>query len=477
MRKILSVIASFLTLSLAVTSCLNSDNDYELSSDDTITGFELDAIYGVNYKFTIDQLAGQTIEGYSIGKIYNVDSVPFSADTIINKILIKNLYTNGYVTAGKTAEKDTFFNYTDSLDFSKTMYEPLTIRVRSADGQHIKQYEISVRIHETDPDSLVWGGKEQKAYTGTFSSGAVLANQETKTVSLGEKLFTFVLNGTAVDMYEKGAEEALWTKYTSISTSIDISSIINYNDRLFAVTSDNKVLQSLNGHTWSQVSSVDTGGNPIKATTLLTTFTNDGQNEVKTDISISGITQAVVNAETVYYFSTATVDNSGNLTWTVGKERPDDFPTNRISATKSHRTSTGMQRAVLAGKPKTANAPTIPWFSLDGLNWVPMATTDLYAIPYMERPSIIYYGKTYYAFGGDFSTMYTSVNGQVWTEVEKKFLFPSDKDSLQPIFKGRTGYSMTVDKDNYIWIVWGKNTNYTDQVWRGKLNRLGFIIQ
>lgn len=136
-----------------------------------------------------------------------------------------------------------------------------------------------------------------------------------------------------------------------------------------------------------------------------------------------------------------------------------------------------MQRAVLVGASEDDEATkTIPWFSIDGSNWAPMESAERYSIkPAMKHPSIIYYGKKYYAFGDGFSTMYTSINGLVWEEVKKKFLFPSNEGT--PIFKDRGGYSMVVDKDNYIWLVWGKGASYTDEVWKGKLNKLGFIIQ
>lgn len=75
--KFLSVILSFLLMSVAISSCLDSDTNYEYSSDATIRAFGIDSIgKGIYYKFTIDQLKGE---------IYNVDSLPVGADTIIDK--------------------------------------------------------------------------------------------------------------------------------------------------------------------------------------------------------------------------------------------------------------------------------------------------------------------------------------------------------------------------------------------------------
>ncbi len=73
-KSLLPILAGILVLPLALISCLDSDKyDVAPSSDDLITAFALDAIYGKTYAFTIDQLKGE---------IYNADSVPFSAEAV-----------------------------------------------------------------------------------------------------------------------------------------------------------------------------------------------------------------------------------------------------------------------------------------------------------------------------------------------------------------------------------------------------------
>lgn len=72
--KFLSIIACFLLMSMAISSCLSSDDDYEFSSDATVHAFGLDTIHGKHYKFTIDQLNRE---------IYNMDSLPVGSDTIM----------------------------------------------------------------------------------------------------------------------------------------------------------------------------------------------------------------------------------------------------------------------------------------------------------------------------------------------------------------------------------------------------------
>ena len=120
--KFLSVILSFLLMSIAISSCLDSDENYEYSSDATIRAFGIDTITkGVYYKFTIDQLKRE---------IYNVDSLPMGADSIIKRILIDTLTVTGWVTSGLN---DTVFNMNDSVD----LREPIKLKVHAADYPRI----------------------------------------------------------------------------------------------------------------------------------------------------------------------------------------------------------------------------------------------------------------------------------------------------------------------------------------------------
>ena len=121
--KFLSFIASFFMVSFVITSCLDDDNNIEYSPDATIHAFELDTIgYGVNYKFTIDQLSCE---------IYNEDSLPVHADTIIDKILIKTLTTaSGVVTMKDKSGNDSVLNINDSID----LRNPLKIKVWSTEA-------------------------------------------------------------------------------------------------------------------------------------------------------------------------------------------------------------------------------------------------------------------------------------------------------------------------------------------------------
>ena len=148
--KFLSFIASFFMVSFVITSCLDDDNNIEYSPDATIHAFALDTAGLGSYKFTIDQLSRE---------IYNEDSLPVHADTIIDKILIKTLTTaSGVVTMKDKSGNDSVLNINDSIDLRKE----LIIKVWSTEAlagispNQTKEYKIKVNVHKHDPDSLRW---------------------------------------------------------------------------------------------------------------------------------------------------------------------------------------------------------------------------------------------------------------------------------------------------------------------------------
>ena len=94
---------------------------------------------------------------------------------------------------------------------------------------------------------------------------------------------------------------------------------------------------------------------------------------------------------------------------------------------------------------------------------------------------MIYYNNQLYVFGGPgksgssanaFEFFYTSEdNGIGWTKITEHMLFPEDFNKLYSSASGN--YSCTIDDKNFLWIMWGN----TGEVWKGRINKLGFVNQ
>ena len=132
--KFLSVIACFLLMSIAISSCLSSDDEYEVSSDATVHAFGLDTIHGKHYPFTIDQVKRE---------IYNIDSLPVGSDTIIDSILIDTFYVTGYVTSGNITDTILNINNYQNLTGAATV-EGLKFKIYAADGLTTRDYTLRI---------------------------------------------------------------------------------------------------------------------------------------------------------------------------------------------------------------------------------------------------------------------------------------------------------------------------------------------
>lgn len=423
--KFLSVIAVFMLMSVLFSSCLKSDDTTsEVSSSAMIYAFGLDTIYGKHYKFTIDHVRNL---------VYNADSLPVGADTIIDRILIDTLHINGWATAGAN---DTLFKVTDSVDLRK----PLVLKIHALDGQTTREYTISVNVHRQDPDSLTWENMDLKQ--PVFSTAPIAGSQKAVILN-GNRLLVYTSH-TAMHSSSTNAAAYGWSSHTvsGLPADIQLASIVNFKETLYAPSADGKVYTSTDGVAWSEHSSLSGD------VTLL----------------IAGLSERMAGIRTIdgkAYFCT-----TDGTSWTQGEEVPDEFPASDIY-TSVYATANGVEKAVLAGNTAEAGSATVPWFTMDGSNWSELSTTVSTACPFMENPVIMYYNDRFYMFGGDFSAIYTSLTGLTWTKVAKKFLLPE-------AFKDKGAFSLAVDADNYIWIVWGGNNAAENSVWRGRLNKLGF---
>ena len=244
--KFLSFIASFFMVSFVITSCLDDDNNIEYSPDATIHAFALDTAGLGSYKFTIDQLSRE---------IYNEDSLPVHADTIIDKILIKTLTTaSGVVTMKDKSGNDSVLNINDSIDLRKE----LIIKVWSTEAlagispNQTKEYKIKVNVHDYDPDSLRW------KYMDKINNQIQITGEQ-KSIIFGSEVLTYSVVNSELYVYKNsltnfgnGAPQAtVGLPEGKLPTSIITFKFNDRNNAMLYATSDNyKVYESEDGINW-----------------------------------------------------------------------------------------------------------------------------------------------------------------------------------------------------------------------------------
>ena len=242
--KFLSVIVSFLIVSFALSSCLDSDDNYEFSSDATIHAFGIDTIHGKHYKFTIDQLNRL---------IYNRDSLPVGSDTIIDRILIDTMTVTGWITSGSPT--DTVFVMSDSVDLRPAMNNDagMLFKAHAADGVTVREYKLKVNVHLQGPDSLVWTDMQKR---GNIFSNTINLGQQ-KAVVLGDELFVYTSNSTAYKT-STAPDKYNWSKVnvSNLPSDVKLTSAVEYNNALYMVTESKRVFSSTNGGAWTEVTTL-----------------------------------------------------------------------------------------------------------------------------------------------------------------------------------------------------------------------------
>ena len=431
--KFLSIIISFLIASIAISSCLSSDNNYEYSTDATVRAFELDTIYGESYKFEIDQLKRL---------IYNRDSLPMSADTIIDSIKITTFTTtSGIIMSGTPdtiLDTDNYHNLLPAMNSA----DGLKFKVVAADGITTRLYSLIINVHKEDPDSLVWHKMD--------SAPTIPTGQGLKSVILNNELLVYHASNAG---YKTSTipDEYGWQSITpNLPADVKLSTLTNFRESLWANTESGDVYSSANGIDWQKEENLS--GHVIS---LVAAFP---ANEISDTPSLLN---AIRENETdgKKYFCT-----TDGTAWEPHEEVPEGFPVDNYSACMQV-TSNGLNKAFLVGSmTQDDNEQTVPWSSMDGHGWADLSTSTDSRCPALTTPHIIHYDDALYIMGGNLETFYKSATGGIaWEKIEEKFVSPKEFAS-----KGNS-YTIAVDMNNFIWIIWGGSTN---EVWRGCLNKL-----
>lgn len=457
--RFLSVIIGFLLVSMAVSSCLDSDTVTEYSVDATIHAFSLDTIHGVDYPFEIDQLNNL---------IYNPDSLPVDADTLIDSIKIDVLSVAWSVTSGDTIlSTDAYHNLLPAMNASGENGIKLT--VHAGDGVTTRSYTLQIRVHRQDPDSLTW--VHMDTVSDVFSSS--IHSGEQKAVIVGEGLDRELLLYTSpTRLYRTSTTpgEYGWSAadVTGLPSQADVTSLLAFAGRLYMLAEGDVYASDATGTTWQKVEVLSGSVQSLVATLPDNAVSNQ-------EAMLVGICK---DASGEHVFCTVTEKQvEENAAWTLGGVVPAGFPTDHIYYV-NYTTGAGAAQVMVAGMPLGEREKTVTWFSNRGLDWVSLETdVENMWCPALSNPVLLHYADRFYAFGGSMDAIYTSESGIGWQRVADKFLLPA-------AFKNKRSYTVVVDatpagavsavdKRDFIWVIFGGNGT-PNEVWRGRLNRLGF---
>ena len=446
----------------SLSSCLgDEDNEIVYFDDAALTSFTLgtlncylhttsksgaDSIYkrsvvGSNYKFYIDQTTRE---------IYNPDSLPYGTDAahVICNIVTKN---GGQVALQRmTSDSLTWYNAADSIDFT----QPRRFRVYSNRGTSSAVYTVHVNVHQQKADEFKWSllkDQEQNIASTPKLRMAAAGSHALAFMQTSDKTSTVVMDLT------KRLETGFDSDFDALELGpAAIDNVVTQGQRVL-VLSDQRL--------------------------YIAEETADGQLSWThhADRPTEGITRLVgASSKELYALGTdgrlkASSDNG--QTWT--DEAMDDdkamLPTDNFSCTvQALRSNPEVEHVVLIGTrdgqqqaevwmklvDNSENLPNGTWTRVEQSN---NASLRLYAqqmltvIPYDDARLAIGYGTD------AFTPMLLSKDGGINWRKSSLYTFPTG-------FNSTAVFGATVDNQQNIWMVCGGS----GQVWRGRLNRLGW---
>lgn len=415
-----------------MASCMSSNDSTSTTySDAAITSFTLGTL--TRYLHTISKSGGdsiykQTVTGSSykfhidqnLRLIYNTDSLPIG--TSVNKVLCTVGSKNyGTIFIQDEADENTlnFYSSTDSIDFTN----PRKFIVYSNDntGNH-SDYTVKVNVHKEDAGEFVWHQldvseelKELNDLEAYYWAGTMYLMG---TVGENTKIYEVDKNGKLVHNEE----------IKNILPSGIKRWIGSTEGEIYALSTDDKLMISTDGGlTWQQdLLDDDEALMPVR------------------DIA----------------FVSYPLDYATNTEYAlmVGNRDKEKYADDDIAM---------VWRKIVDNDEYT---PEGRWTYMDH------AANNIYALPNLEHLSLVVYDDGILAIGaaekeGEEWTPYTKIyqsrdDGITW-KYNSSYQLPEDFDS------STTSVAMAVDDDMNLWLFCGQ----TGEVWRGRLNKLGWEFQ
>lgn len=449
---------------MSLASCLSNDSGFVYADDVAITSFKLgtlnqyfhtlsshgrDSVYrkAIDYGdrvFYIDQIKGE---------IYNPDSLPLGVDgkKVLCSIGTKNAGTVGIKSM--TSDSLKYFSTTDSIDFSS----PRDFYVYSNSGISYRKYTIRVNVHKEDGDVCVW------KRMGTNDALSKLEGMKAFAIDGG--LLVFGRSGDKTLLYSS-VDGTAWTDITSgVGTTLSADAYKNAVESAgYIYLYDNgKLMKTADGQSW----------------------TVTGNAQLKQLVAASSYRLYAYDAE-----GRLSESDDDGATWTTSviDESQDLLPDEDITfVCMPLSTNASTERVVMVGNRNASEYPSdatpMIWGKIDegaeyseNQSWTyyDVSSDNKYKAPRLRNIQTVSYDDCIMAVGGEsisgsshkaFDSFYRSADGGITWQKDTVMTIPSGLSVSQKSF------AITVDKNNFMWFVCGGS----GQVWRGRINRLGWI--
>ncbi len=421
-------------------------------STTTTTATKKTTLTGSNYVFHIDHVNRL---------IFNTDSLPVGTD-VAHVICSISTMNNGSLWLQDLDSKDsyTYFSSSDSIDFTT----PRTFLVRASDNSGFTEYTVKVNVHKEEGEQFVW---KKMGTNSDFADmqGLKLINCQGIKYVLGNKGGNTVMYTTTDDVNWTAVASNVNTMFAADAWK----SAVEKNDTIFMV-SNAMLFKCTNGTDWEQIS-----------------------------ISNTNVTlKQLVGASTMELYALADDNtlwvshNNGRL-WNgeALDEADSSLPTQDIAFIRyPARLAVHTCYALMAGNRSESiypsDATAVVWRktvdeedNMPSGHWTFMTreSDSKYTLPRLRNLQLLRYDESILAFGSveiggsntqtPYSKVYQSRDNGITWKTNSSYILPKELNTAA------TTLAAEVDGDWYIWLV----AAGTGEIWRGRLNRLGWEYQ
>lgn len=439
------------------SSCMNDDDEVTLSNECYIVNFSLKSIKQVlhtkgsdgqdsTYTITIDgSYFPMTIDHRNL-LIENRDSLPYNST--ISNLQATVSYSGAMLSYRPTdAKEDSLwkaYETDDSINFSK----PLHFSVTAIDGKSFRIYTVKLNVHQQEGDSLYWN-----------CSDSVVAGLEkmtqVKTAAIDGKLLVLgqTENGMNALMRDGLGMSGNWSQHnTSLPADADLTTLRTKRNTLYLTSKSGQMFTSKDGLQWDALGLPQEGMILAAVTDQFYYATMNGK--------------LYRSADAVQWHE-ETLD-----------EDPSYLPGCLIQSVH-YTQNNGNKRLFLAGASETGNTMGHAWSKMwrsdtveGDVIWMHFnrSADNAYHFPLLENQTTFAYDGRLMTFGGKRIDKEGSAMDCLYISNDNGITWKPDLELHLPFeLRGTEGpTAATVDANHYIWII------ANNQVWRGRLNRLGF---
>ncbi len=417
------------SLTLGTLKRANYTQDDQGNSSVSYTVF-----YGDAFPMTINQRTNV---------IENLDSLPIH--TLVDRVVVTAAFTSGLVWSKDNATWTTY-NAEDSLDFTT----PLYFMAVASNSVNMRQYTVKLNVHKQRGDTTVWSRQaEMPAMSDVAQRRAVVLD--------GKLIVMSTDNGGQLQCAMRSIQSgAQWASHNVALTDALPATLQKQGSTLYMSLQDGTIVQITDGIAWTA-----------------TTYPQ-----------ADGLRLVAASDKRLYALCNGALLSSDGGDWIEEKldDTADNLPQEELQS-NFYTLPNGQQRLMIVGQ---RNSKTVIWAKAwdtdEELNETWMYYTsngsEDYVLPPLASLNVLPYDGGFVALGGAArngsqkamqQALRSPDHGLTWQTYDGGDL--NIDGAIQEAAQTAKHITVTVDENKFLWVM------VDGQVWRGRINRLGFLRQ